>query len=329
MEEHGEEKTKRLMRYAGAGSLTREEAGEILRTVWPDAPMREVTKAAIICQQYGLNPLMKHLFLICFNKGTQKETWATVMGIQATRLKAHERESFSYVDNTPRIMTAQEQETTFGEVDKENIWAITKVRDAKGNVAPGYGSWPKVADVYGREKGNSRFNMAAIRSERQALDRLFGGMLPVGVETVDERYVESPYQVVDEETGEITSPETPEEANPGNPTAQAPQAPPAATVERLGLDEKVRANAKQAERLFDQQAGDAPFGPVTSGEPQPKTKLKDVLPQDKAGIGEIKYLRNLAQRKGQTILEEELARLTPEEASNKISEWGQLKDKPK
>ncbi len=322
MKEHGEEKTQALMKYAGVGSLTREEATFILNTCWPEAAKSplgqvEITKAATICQMYGLNPLLKHLHLVAYNKGKPNETWTIQVGIQATRFKAHEKGDFSYMDNTPRVMTAQEQELTFGEVDGKNLWVITKLRDTKGNMAPGYGYWSKETEVYGKEKGNSRFNMAAIRSERQAIDRLFGGTLPQSLEIMDERYVESPYQLVDQETGEITSPEAPEGTSPGNPPAPGPQGPPAATVEGAAGDV---GGTKTLEELF---------GEPTSAEPQPKTKLKNVLSQEKAEAGEIKYLRNLALRKGQSISEEELARLSPEEASKKIAEWGQLKDKGK
>ncbi len=99
--------------------------------------------------------------------------------------------------------------------------------------------------------------------------------------------------------------EAPEEAGQGNPPAPEPQAPLEATVERPGLDEKVRANAKQAERLFDQQAGDAPFGPATSAESadsrgQAKRGTTKVWPISEYQKKEIARLR---ERLGQPVAE--------------------------
>lgn len=187
----GEVKTRALDKYIGVVSLTKPQAKEILVAVFPEAPESEITRAMILCASYGLNPLMKHVFLIPFNKGKVNETWATVIGIKAKRLLASRRGSYSYVDNTPRIMTEEEQRRIFGEVSRDKLMVITKVRDpATGAESPGYGSWPKDSEPYGTEKGNSKFNMAAIRSESQALDRLRPGEMPVGVEVVPEELAE-------------------------------------------------------------------------------------------------------------------------------------------
>lgn len=192
-EELGKGKATKLIKYEGVVSLTRAEAMEVLQTIWPEAPEVEVLKAAMICHQYGLNPLMKHVFLIPF-KRRQKgmvvgEDYVTVLGIKANRLIAHRCGDFSYLDDTPRVMTEEEQKRIFGNVDNTKIMAITKLKDSKGNEAPGYGSWPKDEDPYGTEKGNTRANMAFIRSERNALDRLFAGEMPQGVEVIDEEYI--------------------------------------------------------------------------------------------------------------------------------------------
>jgi len=182
VEELGTEKATRLMKYEGVVSLTKAEAMEILGTIWPNAPEVEVMKAAMVCHQYGLNPLMKHVFLLPFKRWREGrvigEDWVTILGIKANRLIAHRAGDFSYLDDTPRIMTEDEQKRIFGEVDNTRIWAITKLQDSKGNVAPGYGSWPKDEEPYGKEKGNTRANMAFMRSERNALDRLFSGEMP-------------------------------------------------------------------------------------------------------------------------------------------------------
>jgi len=193
VEKLGTEKATKLMKYEGVVSLTRAGAMEILQTIWPEAPEVEVLKAAMVCHQYGLNPLMKHIFLIPF-KRRQKgmvvgEEWVTVLGIKAKRLIAHRCGDYSYLDETPRVMTEEEQKLIFGEVDPTNLCAITKLRDLKGNEAQGYGSWPKDEEPYGVEKGNTKANMAFIRSESNALDRLFPGEMPPVVEAAPEEYI--------------------------------------------------------------------------------------------------------------------------------------------
>jgi len=208
--ELGTERAKVIMPYAQSVLRTEGEAMKVIKTIWPDAPQEERLKAAMICVGYELNPLMRHVFLIPFkNKTTGKVSWATVLGIQANRLIAHRAGNFSYIDNTPRVMTEKEQEITFGEVAEDRIWAITKLRDSKGSEAAGYGFWMKNETPYGVDKGNSKSNMAMLRSERQAMDRLFAGKMPQGVGVVDASYVEAEdSREVDTATGEITEADT-------------------------------------------------------------------------------------------------------------------------
>jgi hypothetical protein len=59
-------------------------------------------------------------------------------------------------------------------VDPERIWAITKLK-ISDDIYPGYGNWPKNAIAYGSDKGNSQRNMAFIRSESNALDKMAPG----------------------------------------------------------------------------------------------------------------------------------------------------------
>lgn len=185
----GEATTTALEPYIGVTSLTQKQAAFILRTIWPQAPEVEVIKAALICHMYALNPLMKHLYLVPF-RGEKTTTWAPIMGIGATRLIASRVDRYSYVAG-PRMMTEQEQKEIRLEVDPDNIWAITVLQDSKGNSAPGYGSWPKHAIPYGSDKGNSKENMAMIRSERQAFDRLFPGEMPQEIEVIDTQYLDT------------------------------------------------------------------------------------------------------------------------------------------
>jgi len=219
-------KASALAKYVGNRELARNEAKEIVESMFPDAPEVEREKAILECVSYRLNPLNGHIFLIAYNKGKENETWARVMGIKAKRLLANrpvpgtkEPRPFSYVDDTPRIMTPDEQIKIFGAVKTDKLVIIVKTMDPKtGAVAPGYGEWPLTKrqwskdkgvyidvanEPYGVEKGNSMFNMAAIHAESQSLDRLRPGEMPENVETVDERTIEGEYRVVDEKTGEV------------------------------------------------------------------------------------------------------------------------------
>jgi hypothetical protein len=147
---------------------------------------------------------MKHVFLVPFNKGKSNESWVTVMGINATRLLAARNGTFSYIDDTPRVMTPEEQQRRFGKSDKDRIWAIVKIRDPKnGAEAVGYGFWLNRDNAYGSEKGNTPFNMAAIRAERQALSRLRPGEMPTNIEVMDEAIAEAASQEGIEEQGFI------------------------------------------------------------------------------------------------------------------------------
>jgi hypothetical protein len=216
-----------LAPYHGVRTLTKQQATIVLRTIWPKAPDTEIVKAALLCRDYALHPLMKHVFLLPFkNKRTGVITWTTVLGIAATRLIASRRGSYSYVDG-PRLMTDAEQEATFGEIDQGNLWAITVLQDDAGNRAPGYGNWPKGEEPKGTDKGNTKANMAFIRSERNALQRLRPGEIPTGVDVIDPSYIdqdlpdalppEHPHSQVDEDTGEVTEPDE---------QGDAPQLPP-------------------------------------------------------------------------------------------------------
>ncbi len=196
------------------GQLTQPQAERILSLVYPDCPKDEVIRCAILCRDFGLHPLMKEVYLIPFKDKDGKANYATVLGINATRKLMAQRGTYSYIDDTPRLMTDEEQMRIFGEVDKANIVAITKLRTKDGLEAPGYGRWPKEKQPYGTDKGNTKANMAFIRSERNAFGRLSPDALPPDVEIIDEAYAKLPEikSSVDLETGEITEEEQPVEA---------------------------------------------------------------------------------------------------------------------
>lgn len=209
-----------------SGIITKEQATIILKTIWPGAPEVEIWKASRLCQDFGLHPLMKHVYLIKYDRyakqpdGSRKkvgEDWTTVLGIGATRLIMSRQGTFSYIDDTPRIMSEDEQKRIFGRVDLANIVAITKLRTKSGLEASGYGKYEKGGKPMGTDKGNSVENMAFIRSERNAFGRLFpDARLPRDVGVVDEEYMGIPGGKVDvEEEDALVKEETSAVAHDG------------------------------------------------------------------------------------------------------------------
>lgn len=82
-EEMGEEKALALRKYSNVPSLSKEQALEILETIWPGAPYQEKLKAAMLCRDYHLNPLKKHVALARFGN-----EWVTLVSIDVDRLAA-------------------------------------------------------------------------------------------------------------------------------------------------------------------------------------------------------------------------------------------------
>lgn len=222
-QEHGPEKARVLAKYQATTSLTQKDAMEIMETIWPKAPLTDKKAAAILCSSYNLNPLMNHVFLIKFNKRKDGkivgEEWVRVLGIKAKRLISSRQGAIMYLDMSPRIMTEQEQITVWGKVDDNNVCFITHLKDAQsGAEAYGFGKWPKNEEPYGTDKGNSKENMAGIRSESQGLDRLRPGEMPIGVAVMDEQYLDKEgtkqqYEVTIEKEPELG--DTPPEALSG------------------------------------------------------------------------------------------------------------------
>lgn len=205
VEEVGTDRARQLMKYQGVARLTEKDARDIITTIWPKAPEVEKKKALLICVQYQLNPLMKHLYILgpFKDEDTGEESYAVALSIQCNRLLANRQGRYSYIDDTPRVMTDEEQKKINGRIDTDKLWAITKVRDEHGNTAPGYGFWPKSKLAYGEKKGNTRENMAFIRSERAALDRLFPDVSPPNVEVVDTRFIPETTQTAGTKTRKI------------------------------------------------------------------------------------------------------------------------------
>ena len=196
--------TTALEKIPTKGQLTQPQAEHILSLVYPGCPRDEIIRCAILCRDFGLHPLMKEVYLIPFKEKNGKENYVTILGINATRKLMAQRGSYSYIDDTPRRMTEEEQMRIFGEVDDKNIVAITKLKTKDGLEAPGYGKWPIDKSPYGADKGNTKANMAFIRSERNAFGRLSPDAIPQDVEIIDEAYVKVPdVDKVIQSTGEI------------------------------------------------------------------------------------------------------------------------------
>lgn len=233
-EKYGKDKVTTVVKYQSTAVITRGIAEQIVETLWGEAPKVEKAKAIMICSQYNLNPLMRHLYLVKYNRrNAQGEIvgtdWSAMLGIGATRLIAHRKHNFTYLDLTPRIATQDELDKALGNQQEQGVvYAITKIKDMNtGAEAYGIGSWALKDSIKGADKGNSALNMACIRSERKAIDRLYPGEMP-GLDVVDETYVESPeIRMVNGETGEI------KDATLNELKAPVDQPPPEAKPEKI------------------------------------------------------------------------------------------------
>jgi hypothetical protein len=201
---------------------------DILRTSYPTAPEVEIKAAAIICATYDGDPLMGDIFLIPYKDKDGKVTWSRVCSIKFKRKLGQRVSPFTYIDDTPRMLSEAEGQKIYGKrwnfFSKGKIVAITKLRDlATGKTAQGIGSWPESAGVIGAIKGNTPENMAFIRSESQAIERLNITAGPQ-MDVIDERFV-------DTTTGEILeSPEVAELTGPAADFQPEEAAPPTETT---------------------------------------------------------------------------------------------------
>jgi hypothetical protein len=119
------------------------------------------------------------------------------------------------LDDTPRVATEAELEKILGKgnIDNAKLYCITKIRDLKTTAeCYGLGIWPKGTEPYGTDKGNSKINMAMIRSERQCYDKLYPEeMFDRTVDVMDENYIDTPQDsVIQGEVNTISDDEPPE-----------------------------------------------------------------------------------------------------------------------
>lgn len=237
-----QEQTRALQKYEGVTSLTKDQAREILNQMFPGAEKAtpaEFFKAIKLCEQYGLNPLMKHMFMVPFwNRDEKRNDYACVFGIGANRLIASRKHHWSFLDDTPRISTEEEEKKHYRQLDPNKLRAIAKVRDVDtGAEVTAWGEWNKYKkdkngelvpnEPKGVEKGNSMENMVCIRAERKALDMLYpADMPPAEIPVVDQNYQpeikveesqpEPEGREIDPETGEIQDGEFSEQPEPAS-----------------------------------------------------------------------------------------------------------------
>lgn len=170
-----------IEKYASRTELTAQEADQILQRFWPKANPDARWKAALTCHTYGLNPLMGHVALMKFHdRRTDKDEWVVALDIKAKRILARRQGDWSYLDFSPRAATEEEVKQIFGNDDmKGRTISLTHIKDDAGREAWGVGVVRDDEVIHGENKGNTRRNMANIRSESQALFRKFPDAIPV------------------------------------------------------------------------------------------------------------------------------------------------------
>lgn len=253
----------KLVPYTKIQVMTEEQARDIVNLLWKNAPEVEKEKAILLCASLNLNPLQKHIYLIPF-----KDNWVTVMSIQASRTLASRKGKYralplGFNDTlpSPRALTEQEAKQIYGRDWKiDRLYVGIRLQDVKtGAEATAYKFWAPDARTgeqpYGVDKGNSQFNMASIRAEREALSKLYGDdNIPPEVMMMDSRYLPEVEdfiegEIVNKETGEITPASEPQnnensgqKEQGGTTTSEAPenkepapQEPPAEPVKEQEL----------------------------------------------------------------------------------------------
>ena len=217
--EFGTEATTALEKYQGVVSLTKIQAREVLATLWPGAEKAspaEYFKAMMLCTQYGLNPLMKHLFLVPFwNEKRKIYEHVCIQGITSNRLIASRKHHWTFLDDTPRVGSEAEETKHYGEVNPDILRCIVKMRDVEtGAEVTAWGEWAKWKinkqgqkvpnQPKGVDKGNSLINMGCIRAERKGLDMLYPADVPPGdIPVADEHFIDGEARVLPDDAEEV------------------------------------------------------------------------------------------------------------------------------
>jgi len=265
------------------GTMNESQALQVCRVYWPKAPDNNIQAAAYLCRDYGLHPGANHIYLIPYaikdrDNNVTGYRWEMIWSIAAKRLVTMRvKGQYSYIDDTPRIMSEAEQIKIFGAVDKQKIRAITKLQNMQGMEVSGHGEIGTGASLKGGDKGNSLLNMAMVRSESRALDRLPGNMSLPAMEAIDAEYAETPDgRQVDVTSGKIIETELtdkrgefekegrdilaevietaksnpPAEAKAKPPVKQAPPEPPTETTGQVlhPIDEEAPPEVEEEEK---------------------------------------------------------------------------------
>jgi len=197
----------------------RDRAIEDLKIFYKDAPLPDVWKAAALIGFHGYSP--ENVYLIPYkNNKTGTTDWSIVVSIKGKResvVKAGNRGlNYTYgADMFPRIMNAEEKIRAFGKNDATKVSAICRISDSLGNIVVGYGHFGKTESMKGTDKGNTPENMAMIRAEARALEKLPNvKALPHGVEVVSDEYIEAECSIIENPAQEVFEPP------PAQPQAQ-------------------------------------------------------------------------------------------------------------
>jgi len=107
-------------------------------------------------------------------------------------------------------MTEAEEMKIYGEVDLSKIRAICILQGMSGQKVYGRGDWPKDQEVQGKEKGNSKLNMACIHAESNGIERLVADTSIPGVhDVVEEELIQDLFPAEEEEIIEGEATEVP------------------------------------------------------------------------------------------------------------------------
>ena len=224
-QEHGNEAALALRKFDIVTAFKDEQsAKEMLAVLFPNAERAspaEFKKAIGLCIDYGADPRLGEVFMIPYKvdildekglkTGKKKEVFETVRGIRFTRKVTRRKHKFAFLDDTPRLMTEEEERRYYKKPDPERVRYIAKIKDmVTSETATGRGEWPmyrtylssgklekSLNNPKGLDKGNSMENMASIHSERAAYDYLYPTDLPQNVRVFDENIIDAQFRVVE------------------------------------------------------------------------------------------------------------------------------------
>ena len=139
-----------------------------IKALWPDVSREAVERAILICVQHNLNPLTKDLYIVHYGKKSDRDE--VILGIDGNRKIAQRKTHYSFYE-APRPLQADEM-VAMGEDPKVTLGVICVLKTPDGSLYYGYGFIQRNAAILGEEKGNTRFKMAKLRAERDALRQL-------------------------------------------------------------------------------------------------------------------------------------------------------------